>query len=330
MHGERRALYNALRMNWLKDHEQPVQEWEVEDYRQLPLEELFKRLEKRQVFLDQRHFIQMAQEHESPEELTQALVSSRVDQKIWDAVYLSVFELWRRLLPEKLCLSIFCDELDYQIHLYDQGTLEDPEHLQDMLAQLQLVLEEEADEGEDPVDLFGEISTACANDLESFLYEYITDQLTQQNLHYANELLDAFGDSVTDVKWFDFLRARLMALSDDIGARHLVRQVIQYAYDEKELAFNLELLHFLIREGGDSDFLDLLKQTLPLLKTEEDFQDLLTLCADFFEFNDRESQERQVQQLLKNRAKIPLDQEFKSQDSALSTLKTLLQEKLAD
>ncbi len=324
MHGERRALYNALRMKWLNNHDQSVQGWEVEDYRQLPLEELFKRLEKRQVFLDQPHFVEMAQDYEGPEELTEALVSDRVDQKIWDAVYLVVFELWRRLLPEKLCLSIFCDELDHQIYLYDQGLLEDPEHLQDALAQLQVVLEEEADEGEDPVELFSEISAACANDLESFLYEYITDQLDQHNFHYASELLDAFGDYVEDVKWFDFLRARLIAQSDEQGARHLTRQVLQYAYDEKDLAFNLELLHFLIREGEDREFLDLVEETLPLLKTEEDFQDLLTLCADFCEFRDRESLEQQVQQLLKSRAQYPLDQPFNLKDPTLSTLLSLL------
>src|SRR5947208_7129015 len=119
---QRRALYNLLRLNWLRDRSLPVEQWQVENYRNLPIETLFKNLTHLEINSDRISFLSLTEEFDNPEELTEAFFTDNSpDPKKFDQAYLNIFELWRRLVPEKLCLSIFGDELDYQIDLYDQG-----------------------------------------------------------------------------------------------------------------------------------------------------------------------------------------------------------------
>jgi hypothetical protein len=115
------ALYNLIRMNWLEDPTLPVEPWQVEDYRLLPDEEIYSRLEKLGISIDQARFIEYALHFTSPEEMTETLwVDEELDN--FDQAYLLIFELWRRFLPEKQSLSIFCDELDYLIDRYDEDS----------------------------------------------------------------------------------------------------------------------------------------------------------------------------------------------------------------
>ncbi len=53
----------------------------------------------------------------------------------------------RRLIPEKQSLTIFCDELDHQIDLYDSNMLENMDALEDCLDNLQGLLNKNTDEG---------------------------------------------------------------------------------------------------------------------------------------------------------------------------------------
>jgi hypothetical protein len=115
-----KALYNSLRMAWLQDDQLPVKPWQVEDYRALQLEELFARLGQFELFFDRPTFKEYANQFDSPEELSAALIDSeRVSPEECDQIYLLVFELWRRFAQEKPSISILCDGLDYQIFDYD-------------------------------------------------------------------------------------------------------------------------------------------------------------------------------------------------------------------
>ena len=126
----RKVLYNLLRSNWLMDPELDVSYWQVEDYRTLSLDSLFRRLAKQHIQLDLSSFIAYAENYNTPEELTEDITENFDDSiEEQDKVYLQIFELWRRLVPEKLCLSIFCDELDYLMNLYDNGEMENTEGL---------------------------------------------------------------------------------------------------------------------------------------------------------------------------------------------------------
>ena len=95
---ESRALYNSLRMNWLLDPAgmATLETWQVEDYRSVSLEELFKRLKERKIDLDKPLFFKLAEECETPEDLANLLVESD-DRRIYDPIYLLLFEIWRKL-----------------------------------------------------------------------------------------------------------------------------------------------------------------------------------------------------------------------------------------
>lgn len=307
-----RTLYNSLRMNWLLDASVEAEPWQVEDYRALTTEQLFDRLKLQELDLNKNSFLSLAEQFDTPEEMTLEVLSTRdIDDITQDQIYLIFFELWRRLLPEKTCLSIFCDELDYQIYLHDHGKTENPEALQDAIANLEIILEENQDEGADPVEAFETISQNCANDLETFLYDYIAEQIDLENESYASDLLDDFSDYVTDPKWFEFLRARVTASSDPEMAHEMIHELLKIAEKDKEIEFNFELISLMIEQGGHEDFVRLVKLTASLLKCEEDFQDLLTASIDFYHRLDQEKIENQIQSILtkrnQNRFDLPIN-----------------------
>lgn len=318
---ERRALYNSLRQNWVLDPSLSVEPWQVEDYRILPQETLFQRLKLQNISLDKASFLTVAEQVDTPEELTDSLLSEmEVDETTHDQVYLLVFELWRRLLPEKPSLTIFCDEVDHLITGYDSGELENPIAIEDVLSNLQVILEEHADAGGDPVELFENICSGCANDFESFLYDFIAEQIDQENVSYATELLEAFSDYVSEIKWFDFLKAQVLFSSDPASGTQIMQQLIKNAGTEKDLAFNLEMLAFLVSAGDQRDFTNLVKKTAPLLESEEDFRDLLIICIDFYHRLDEEETEQAIQNILTKRSGKDLLKPFDQNDSDLAEL----------
>jgi hypothetical protein len=321
MDEDRRALYNSLRMSWLLDQEMAVEPWQVEDYRTMSNEAIFERLSLQDINLDRHSFQQITDEYESPEELSDHLLEHLdADPRSRDQVYLLIFELWRRFLPEKPSLTIFCDELDHQIQLYDTGNAQNAEAIQDTIANLKVVLDENVDQGGDPVEVFQMIAASCANDVESFLYDFMAEQIDVKNFSYAAELLDAFEDYVTDIKWFEFLRVRQLAATDPESAIALLNKVVKESREEPDLEFNLEILAFLVQGGDETIFRSLLKQTIPLLQSEEDFQDLLMICADFYHLLDHDHIEQKIQTILKKRSRMPLRQTIDRKDPDLIEL----------
>lgn len=320
---KRRGLYNSLRMNWLRDPSLDVEAWQVEDYRALSEEELFGRLEQLDIHLDRSSFLVYAEESDGPEELADTLTEEDEDQdaRLGDQVYLLIFELWRRLAHDQPCLSIFCDELDHQIDLYDRDEVTDMEALQDTLSAFEAVLDENADQGVDPDEIFATIASECAHDIESFLYDYAAEQLDEDNAQYASELVDAFYEYVPDTRWFDFLKVRLAVLNDEEEAGEILAELIAEADD---LDFCLELLAFLVEEGQNEQFSQLLAATIPLLESEEDLQDLLGLCRDYHQRRDQEQQEQEVVALLESRKGIKPESELDPHDAVFAKLTGLV------
>lgn len=322
---ERRALFNSLRQSFMLDQNLAVEPWQVEDYRSMTLDAVFNRLNLQDIRLDKSSFTTLAEEFDTPEELTEHLLGALdVDDMTTDQVYLLVFELWRRLVPEKPSLTIFCDELDNQIHLYDSGLATNPEAIQDAMANLKVLLDENVDEGCDPLEVFDTISAGCANDIENFLYDFIAEQIDAKNISYASELLDAFAEYVRDTRWFDFLRVRVMSHSDPAGADLAVRQLIKENTADPELEFNLEVLAYLVQGGNKGMFINLVKQTMPLLKTEEDLQDLLLICADFYHLLDQEHIEHKIHNILKKRSTMHFESKIIPKDQDIDELLKIL------
>lgn len=318
---ERRALYNSLRMNWLLDPSIKVEPWQVEDYRSMPMTAIFQRLQDKGYVLDKTSFLGLAEAVDTPEELTDDLLAdSTLTSSESDQIYLLIFEIWRRLLPEKPCLSVFCDELDHTIYAYDTGTIDKTETIQDAIANLEVILDENADQGGDPVEVFESVTSGCANDVENFLYDFIAEQIDNDNASYASELLDGFSEYVHDVKWFDFLKARLMVNSDPAGADKLIRQLVHESAKDPDLELNLAIISSLVQGGERSLFALLVKKTVELLEKEEDFQDLLELCADYYRCLDQEQDEQAIMNILKSRPKANLGAPVKKSDPQVAQL----------
>lgn len=312
---DRRALFNSLRISWLADPSMKVQPWQVEDYRALALEDIFARLRKKDINLDRVSFSALCENADSPEELCDLLLADvELEASEQDQIYLLVFELWRRLLSDKPCLSIFCDELDTQIFAYDHGKISRVEDIQDAIANLEVILDENTDAGAKPVKVFEMVSNCCANNLETFLYDYIAEQIDNHNYPYAADLLDGFGHYVQDVSWFDFLRARLLSHADPESSDEIIRQLLQDIKKQHDLDLSLEVLSFLANGGDPELFRTLARQTVSLLETEEDFQELLAICADYYHFLDQDQEEQLIQQILKDRPQDALESQIQPKD----------------
>jgi hypothetical protein len=325
---KQRVLYNLLRMNWLNEPGLTIEPWQVENYRELSLEALFGRLKELSIQLDKLSFITYAQECDSPEDLTGYLIGDQeIKAKIEDQIYLLIFELWRRLMNEKPSISIFCDELDYQIYLYDQGELKDLIPLQQAMINLLSILEENVDEGISPKEAFSLISDYCANDLETFLYDFISDQIDEEHESYARELLDGFQPYLKDNKWFILLRARLLGNFNSKISNKMLSQILEDHLNDKDLEFNLEVLSFMTEIGNLLLFRHLVKETSALLIIEEDFQDLLSICADFYHRLDLDQIENAIQTILKKRSTYSLTDQLSLTDPDLNFFLSLIDSK---
>lgn len=311
----RRTFYNLLRINWMDDSLGEVEAWKVEDYRTLSFDALFEELQRFGLDLEQHSFIAYAENVGSPEELTFLLLEDQdLDPEEEDRAYLAIFELWRRLVPEKLSLSIFCDEIDHQILLFDEGDPACAETIQDVVANLQMILDENVDLGVSPAEIYGAVCAGCANNLESFLYDYISEQVECDQLGYATEMLEGLQAYVQGSQWFDLLNARILAETEEEEAQELLRKIVQKAIKGEDLAFNLETLSIVAQLGERKELVQLVKKTLPLIHTEDAFQDLLAICNDYYRYIDDDQKESALQKMIDRREGKPEDVAFSSKD----------------
>lgn len=308
-----RALYNLISMNWQEDTSLPVFDWQVENYRSLPTEELFESLDELEISLDEEALRIYADAVISPEELADTLW---VDEDLtqFDQAYLLIFELWRRLLPEKASLSIFCDELDHLISQYDQEQLEDEEEIHQALSDLESILDEHVDQGADPKEIFAEIGLYCSHDLESFVYDFASDQIDADDDLYASEILDAFEPYLSDHKRSDFLQMRLIAQTDQEEADTILSDILDEQKENPDLELLLDIARFLVHHGAIARFVETITQTRALIETEQDFQELMAITSHFYQLLDREEKSQKVLAILKRRLEIPLEREIASSD----------------
>ncbi|PIS02317.1 MAG: hypothetical protein COT85_06000 [Chlamydiae bacterium CG10_big_fil_rev_8_21_14_0_10_42_34] len=298
-----KALYNLLRLNAAEDPSVKVDSWALQDFRSIPLDELFARLEKSGIRLDKAGFHQFSDPCDTPEELADLLLPDDISEADRDPLYLLIFEVWRRLLPEKQSLSIFCDEIDYRISLYDQEDLKSDELIQDALANLLEVLEENTDAGAEPEAVFTAICEYCAHDLESFLYEYISDLLDSGNSLYASELVEGFSPYILEPLWFDFLRVRLLGFTDSNDANTGIRKLLE---SDLELLLILEIVRFLSFNGEHELFSLAVNKALPLLAESDELNDLMAMVADYYRRLDLDDMEEKIQKLIDKRKDAPI------------------------
>jgi hypothetical protein len=212
------------------------------------------------------------------------------------------------------------DNLIYQFSR-DEGV--NLESIEDMLAHLQLLLDENCDDGVDAAEAFVTIQAYCANDLEGFLYDYIADQIDGGNIVYASELIEGFGKYIPGSKWFTLLEARLVAGTDENEASAAIKKLMKQ-FKDYDLAFCFEVLSFLVSYGDEESFKSVVKKTVPLLEVEGDFATLLSECADFCHRLDRENAEASITGIAAKRKGKPFDQRLDPNDPDFQALIKLL------
>lgn len=321
MHIREKALYNLLRLNWLKDPTLAVYPWQVDDYRGLELSEIFSRLEDLGISIDEERFVACSEETDSPEELASLLWTGEDDAiEGQDQVYLLLFELWRRLLPRRETLTLFCDELDHQIHQFvEEGKIEE---IDELLVRLEDILDSYVDSGENPKKIFKTISSACAYDLEGFLYEYIMELIHAEEEMFASELIDGFENYISDSKRFEFLRIRLFAAVDPKETVHLLTQLVESLKKDAHFPLLLEIAGFLVSFGQDPLYHKIITKALNWMRTEGDFADILGNLQDYFCCLDQEGKQAQVKSILEKRSGLDPQVETDLNDPDLEVIRT--------
>ncbi|MFA5249843.1 MAG: hypothetical protein WC371_00305 [Parachlamydiales bacterium] len=320
---EPKAFYNLLKYNFLKNPRLSVEAWQVEDLRPLALEKLFEKLKAMGLDLDKARFLELAENYEAPEDLA-AEEFQRFGEEQTEKIYLICFELWRRLLPEKAGLSLFCDEMDHLIHLYSLGAMDSDENLQDALAALLDILEKQVDQGAVPKELFHSLSGHFGHNLELFLYDYVFDQIEASNELYAEELIEGFYPFVTIERWFDFLRVKIAIKKDAAEANSILKNLIRELKESPVLDLQMEILLFMVEEGDPELFLHLAKQTLALVRNETDLTELMEIALDYYRRLDLEKKEQLVQALLARSKAGGITEEIGKGDQRLGAFENIL------
>lgn len=315
---EKRALYNLLRMNWSPESKGEVEPWQVEEYRNWPLERLFSSLNHLGISISRENFCHYSDECDTPEELVDLLIDEELSPQEEDRIYLLIFELWRRLEPDRPSLSIFCDEFDHWINLYDREAIDNPEKLQDLIDNFQELLDENVDAGGDPVTIFHSFQRYAANDLESFLYDYIAQQLDDGDWSYAADLLDGFHDYLSDSPWIAILNIRLWSHVDEDAVEGALEELVEECCAEREIDLNIELLDLLSKLDRNDLFITMARETIDLLESEADFCDLIEVSIDFC--HERDLDARELEKLLKERRNRGVDRPFAPSEKDLSRL----------
>ncbi len=316
-----KALFNLLKISLQEKDPKAVGEWRVEDLKKCTIEELLSRLKQMGLILDEPSFYLYTESYETPEALTDCLCVEEESPERYDQIYLIVFELWRRLVKEKFCLSIFCDELDHWIELYDKGDLTDELSLRKALNLLEDILDES--EGA-PEQLLKEVASYCAHDLEQFLVDYISDQIQKGHTTYASELIDAFYDYASDPRQFHLLRASLVAYSDLERGNVLYERVLEELSDKPDLELALNVVEHLIHHGHLHLFIKAALLAMSAITIEEEFQILLILVAEYYRCQDKEQEEAQVQKILNARTHLNLSRAVTPSDPDLVAIALLL------
>jgi hypothetical protein len=317
-----KAYFNWVRLKWEHSPSFSIEPWHVEDYRELSIETLFDRLANLGLSLTEENFLMMAEAYQGPEEFTHYLWSRKGNEM---PIYLILFELWRRLLPEKESLSIFFDELDNRIRSYLKDSSQD-HGISNALQRLEEILEESNDLGENPRAIFASLARHVAHDLEAFLFDYISDQIDVRSDLEAAELIRTFYPYMLDTLCFDFLNARLLILMDPHEGNLAFKKLLGQLAEAPDPDLLLEVAAFLIHHSDPHLFQKASRLCLENVQTEEDFQELLSIVADYCHFVEKDQAEKQIQEVFSKRLGYSAKASLKTSDPDISFLRKILED----
>lgn len=308
-----KSLYNLLRIKHNNNPKGQVLSWQIEDLRELTLATLFTRLGKLGILFDKRSFIEKAQQFDNPEDLTSHLWAKKGEGRA--KCYLLLFELWRRLLPENLPLSLFCDQLDCLIEAYDRKSLVEIDQLQEALESLEDILDNAVGKEGTAEEVFLYVCSYSAHDLEGFILDCIADQIMEENYVCASELLDGFSSYVINKKRFESLRICLFLSIDTPSASLMFERFLEYLQEEPDFEALLILMDYLVYRGNREFFFKVVKQALFSLQTEEEFQDVLEMMAEYYHYMDLEEEEKRISQISNARVDFSVEEQINRKDA---------------
>lgn len=313
----KKALYNLLRLNWRDDPSLYVDPWQVEDYRMLPVETLFERLAERGIQLNKESLIMYIDQVSDPEDLVDCFTDVIADPADLDAVYLLIFELWRKLAPDRYTLSLFCDEIDYRIEMYDCGLTEAQAAIEEIFGMLADMLDQNSESSTSPQEVFSAVCERCATDIESFFYDFVSDLIEQGSSDVALEFVDRLYPYVEQTHWLAFLKLRLATIEESEDIERLTAMLFESFSEDWDLDFSFEVLDFIIQTEQMGYFLPLIKHLFLLAQVEQDFRDLLFELRDFVEEQGYERELAYLSEMIERRSDLEVDSLIERDDPDL-------------
>lgn len=312
-----KAIYNALRFRAKTSHADEIavktqnMAWSIRNWRDVPLEVLFQELQELGYNLNKEIFRHYAEECDSPEELLGLFLKDNgesahaTQDEYEDRLYLTLFELWRRLLPERPSISILCDALDEAIFQYDTVLECSHEVIQNALEPILQLLKANVDNGVPPKAAFDAIIPHSSHDIPRFLADYLLDLIDQAVsnqvlINEAEDLVEQLEPYIGSSPWFMLVQAKLLAFRYDEEALNFVKRALALVLQQQkqEASFYIEAL-------GVVRFFDNLQLVETLIELSFNaltcWEDLLQLAEELSHFalvNDAEKSEKQLDDYL--------------------------------
>lgn len=289
-----RAYYNLLYLQNLRGFEVNAMEWEYLDYRALDDRELFDRIQRLHYAFDKDSFIEYCQDFDSPEELIYSLETG--DSELKNKLYLLLFELWRRFLPQKKSISIFADELDRKIAAYESN--KDGVELLLALEEVVEILESNTLTEEPLEAIFERFCLYVAHDLESVVYTYIDSKLKSSDEDYSIDLLDHFLPYVREKRALQFLRLKSLPIDYFEERNRLTKYLCESLQEKVNVAISLPFLFYLIESKDKEHFVDLFSSLIHQVEEEGALVSLLDVLVEYHRSFGREELEQKVSAFL--------------------------------
>ncbi|MBI3236986.1 MAG: hypothetical protein HYZ48_04735, partial [Chlamydiales bacterium] len=108
--------------------------------------------------------------------------------------------------------------------------------------------------------------------------------------------------------------AWMVAGNDVEELNRVVEGLLEELQEAPDLDLLLEIAKFLVHRGDVHLFMQTVKQALELVQTEEHFQQLLKLTAEYYRCLDKDEKAKQITVLIQTRSHLNLQQPFDRSD----------------
>lgn len=279
-HLETKALYNTLAMLHQNEQVPKGDLWKVQDMRTCSLEALFGELRRLRVNFDQKQFYHWAAACETPEELLELVLGEEEEKSEQaDHIYLILFELWRRLAPEKRSLSIIADDIDHCIDAFDREEEVEDAQVESLLSEWGRLLDSLRDTGLTEDQALRTIEPFFAHDVPDFVIDYLLEVTGRQEASFTSLLLEKMrSHCMRESLWLKFIELKLSLHEEDlIDVRKKLGELASSVLTSREcdVELTLALCDIAFELKKDELLVRLLEKLLPCLEEDDDFEAVL-------------------------------------------------------